>query len=346
VISPRVSLRNPHLLGMLLALPVVLAATGSEASFAERSGRGHYAIRALGHLPGGEQHVQALALNNTGTVVGYQVFPPFDAHAVVWRGDRVYDLSDQLPDPEASSASGVNDSTQIAGDAAVYGFLFTGRERTLISDPYVVRGLNASGAVVGWGEHDVGTAPYVWEDGVSHDLCPVADCGGSGEDINDLGHVVGTGWVEIEDGTEPFLWRDGVWEELGTLGGCGGLALGVNNLDQVVGWADTVDCTGIHAFRWENGEMTDLGTIPCCNTSVATAINDDGVIVGYGGYSGVESDAFIYRDGRMIPLDRLLPPGAGWDLINAMDINETGQIVGSGFYRGRFNAFVMTPTEH
>ena len=39
----------------------------------------------------------------------------------------------------------------------------------------------------------------------------------------------------------------------------------------------------------------------------------------------------------------LLPAGAGWELIEATDINDAGQIVGYGRFQGRIRAFLLTP---
>ena len=45
----------------------------------------------------------------------------------------------------------------------------------------------------------------------------------------------------------------------------------------------------------------------------------------------------------MIDLNDVIPTDSGWDLREAKDINESGQIVGGGLYNGKYHAFLMTP---
>jgi hypothetical protein len=45
----------------------------------------------------------------------------------------------------------------------------------------------------------------------------------------------------------------------------------------------------------------------------------------------------------MIDLNSLIDPLAGWELISANALNESGQVAGSGLHRGEFRAFLLTP---
>ncbi len=56
------------------------------------------------------------------------------------------------------------------------------------------------------------------------------------------------------------------------------------------------------------------------------------------------SHAFLYSEGVWTDLNSFLPPGSGWQLTVAMDINNSGQIVGWGNIAGQTHAFIMTPT--
>jgi probable HAF family extracellular repeat protein len=146
--------------------------------------------------------------------------------------------------------------------------------------------------------------------------------------INDNGEIVGTSRSEVPQGSppfpaRPFVWKDGAMKDLGTLGGPSANAIGINNKGQVVGTSliDPGNLQGIsHAVLWQDGEIIDLGTLREGETSIANAINDRGQVVGISGYSR----AFLWESGRMVELE-------GMD--NAWDINNRGQIVGSG----RFN---------
>jgi uncharacterized membrane protein len=55
--------------------------------------------------------------------------------------------------------------------------------------------------------------------------------------------------------------------------------------------------------------------------------------------------AFVYNHstGAATDLNTLLPPGSGWRLVSAQDINDDGQITGWGFQDGYMRAFLLTP---
>jgi hypothetical protein len=51
----------------------------------------------------------------------------------------------------------------------------------------------------------------------------------------------------------------------------------------------------------------------------------------------------LWRDGVAIDLTAPLPPGSGWTLSLAADINASGVIIGSGTWNGEPRPFVLTP---
>jgi hypothetical protein len=51
----------------------------------------------------------------------------------------------------------------------------------------------------------------------------------------------------------------------------------------------------------------------------------------------------LFEDGRVIDLNTLLPANSGRTLTEARDINDRGQIVGTGVVNGRQRAFLLTP---
>jgi probable HAF family extracellular repeat protein len=78
-------------------------------------------------------------------------------------------------------------------------------------------------------------------------------------------------------------------------------------------------------------------------TSWGFAINDSGVVVGQmtanGGYHG-----FVYSGGRFQDLNKLIPAGSGWVIIEAYGINASGQIVGMGIINGNEeHGYLLTP---
>jgi probable HAF family extracellular repeat protein len=131
--------------------------------------------------------------------------------------------------------------------------------------------------------------------------------------------------------------------DLGTLGGATSEAAGLNTLGDVVGWAATAEGR-IHAFLYRNGQMLDLGTLPGGSESFATAISDDGVVVGYGGINRYGlmfrefTQAFMWQAGTMRELGALYCPctfNQRYGTSRALAISRGGRVVGdSGVFRG------------
>jgi hypothetical protein len=117
--------------------------------------------------------------------------------------------------------------------------------------------------------------------------------------------------------------------------------------------------------------MNDLGVLPGTEVTAAKARNDMGQVVGTasggpildqaasGGqgvpigsgsltgptnYLQIETNKpFLYEGGVMKELNSLLPPSSGWNLTQAMGINNKGQMIGFGDLGGTEHAFLMTP---
>jgi uncharacterized membrane protein len=142
-------------------------------------------------------------------------------------------------------------------------------------------------------------------------------------------------------------------------GGYNSYATAANNRGQVVGWAEngTVDPTcdtdfQILQFRaviWgPHGEMQELPPLPGDSTSAATAINDQGQVVG--------SRAHVHRRwrcqcpalctlGRWRPHQHRRPGRTTWNTPTA--INNHGTVVGFSLPqprkgRGNYEAFIWT----
>jgi probable HAF family extracellular repeat protein len=93
--------------------------------------------------------------------------------------------------------------------------------------------------------------------------------------------------------------------------------------------------------------MTDLGTILGLPVSLATGINNPGQVVGFSqDMNGNNTVAFLWQDGVMTDLNTLLPPDSPWFFIEALGINDRGQIAGYALNTstGEVHAIVATPT--
>src|SRR5438094_2014785 len=148
-----------------------------------------------------------------------------------------------------------------------------------------------------------------------------------------------------------FVWEQSLGQMRGLPnfpGGNNGFATGANNLGQVVGWAengvhDPTCCTGgptchqVLQFRpavWQLGppdQIHDLPLIPGDTSGAATAINDNGQIVGISGICDqavgrrTAKHAVLWENGTVTDIYPN-PPAPWWNTPTA--INQRGDLVG------------------
>ncbi len=140
---------------------------------------------------------------------------------------------------------------------------------------------------------------------------------------------------------QGFMWKDRVMTALPTLGGENSFATAANNAGQIVGWAENnvhdPTCTGgqILQFRaviWgpNAGQIQELPPLPGDLDTAATAINDQGDVVGISGACGIAvggvsaAHAVIWKNGKVIKLADL----GGTTNNTPMAINHFGEIAG------------------
>jgi probable HAF family extracellular repeat protein len=135
--------------------------------------------------------------------------------------------------------------------------------------------------------------------------------------VNDHGAVAGMS-TTAQGLLRPFLWRDGRMINLGALGdNVKAIALDINNRGDVVGTSEVPGQETSRAILWRDGRMFDLGTLGG-RGSVATGVNDLGVVVGYSDTADNDTHAFRWERGVMTDLGSFM----------ATDVNDRGQIVG------------------
>jgi probable HAF family extracellular repeat protein len=117
----------------------------------------------------------------------------------------------------------------------------------------------------------------------------------------------------------------------------------INEAGDVVGKADLPGSQLHDGFLWRNGTMTDLGTLPSDPCSRANWINEERQIVGNSSDCTNALHALLWEDGGPpIDLNTLIPPNSSLQLTNANNINEQGEIAGSGVPAGCQPAHVDT----
>jgi probable HAF family extracellular repeat protein len=147
-----------------------------------------------------------------------------------------------------------------------------------------------------------------------------------------------TGFINL-----GFVWENNQMRGLPNFpGGNNGFATGANNLRQAVGWAENDvhdgDCVSPQVLRflparWTLGppdQIQDLPLFPGDTSGAATAINDNGQIVGISGICDqavgrhTAKHAVLWENGGVIDLGNL---GAQW-WNTPTAINQRGDIVG------------------
>ncbi|MBX9601264.1 MAG: hypothetical protein K2X35_09675 [Bryobacteraceae bacterium] len=292
-----------------------------------------YQIADLGSLGGGSS--AAFAINASGAAVGAS--RTASAIDVAFRND------DALLYPLAaarSTAAAINDSGIIAG--TVFGpsggqaVLWSNGQANAIAGPgSYAMGLNNSGSATG----SVQGSAFRWGAGALETL----NLGwwSAGYAINASGAIAG--YAEIAPGKfAAFLWDGNNVALLPSVGGRTSYALALNDEGTVAGSSTNQAGYG-RATMWRKGAAVDLGTLGGA-ASFAHGINATGLVVGASFDSSNScTRAFLFQNGIMLDLNSLLLSRGGWLLTAAYGINESGQIAGTGIYRGEYRAFRLDP---
>jgi probable HAF family extracellular repeat protein len=303
------------------------------------------AIVDLGSLPEGGYESVANAVNSRGQVVGaalntvpddnsmisyFDFFPPipYQTRAFLWDGGNGMKDLGTLPGGTDAQARLINERGQVVG------WSYTS------SAPSSPCSSNFNLALT--------TGSFLWEKGKG-----MVDLGGLGgtcnlaTGLNDRGQVVGQSWLAGDEANQPFLWERATGlVGLGTLGGSGGGASTINEQGQVVGGSLLPGDVQIDAFLWD-GAMHDLGALGSDTCAWAFSINASRQVVGHSNCFSDNIRGFLWeRGGPMVDLNTLVPPGASLYVIDALDINDRGEIGGNGVDAdGNEHALLLIPCD-
>lgn len=329
----------------------LMALSGAGTSGASgRSGGPGYNIIDLGTLGGPVS--AAFGINNLGQVVGGADLANGTRHPFRWENGVMTDLG--TPPPFAQcQAQDINNHGVVCGYCCCgAGFVWengvftklphlTGAQTGDTSAEAINDARQVVGASIALGTGGAQHA-FLWENGTMSDLGTLGGSHSVAWDINSAGQVVGKAFTQVAE--RAFLWEGGMMSDLGTLGGMASEAFDGNEAGQIVGWAqDQPGGKFYQAFLWQGGTMTNLGGIGGFDWSSAEAINNLGTVVGMGMIGQVES-GFAYDPALGIrDLADLIPPNSGWTDLNPWDLNDSGQIAGTGTINGARHGFLMTP---
>ena len=352
-------------------------------SLCAQTGAPQYTVTNIGVLASpGLVVSQATGLNNSGTVIGFSATEPFpmfagevnSLHAArgwMYSNGALTDLdaadtTDQLMDPIA-----INDSSLVMvlkgpETASSAYFLQNGQYSRPSTFPgaSLPVGLNDAGEVSGtlfiesqpgaftWGSNTLLKLPA--GNGVQNSL---------GFGVSSTGVVAG-GLAGGASDIFAATWAPGAAPSFVSNAGSNlgeSLALSINSSGTAAGLLFNGGMQ-TEAAIFTSDAVTGIGVYPGAMASVATSINESGVVVGFSVLDGIDSSkffstyfdpaalvpplqsgrAFVYIGGVMYDLTALVND-ARWVFAYAAAINDSGQIAGTGFFNGVQTAFLLTP---
>jgi probable HAF family extracellular repeat protein len=296
-------------------------------------------------------YLSPIAINDSGQVAGATAGGT--GHALLYSNGTITDLG--TLGGTTSAAAGINSAGDVVGwsytgkvdprfNSPIYhGFLYSKGAMTDLGT-FMPSGINDSGQIAGNATATDGSAvhAFLYSGGAMTDLGTLGGTESGAGGINNAGEVAGwadTGKVDPSTGLDifdAFLYRGGMSDLVRT----SPLArVNINDAGQVIG---TSDVDPAHAYLYSNGATTDLGTLPgFTGSSWAVGINNAGEVVGSS--EGAEGfHPFLYRNGVMTDLNDLLPGGSGWVLESALAINNSEQIVGTGWHNGTRAGYLLS----
>jgi probable HAF family extracellular repeat protein len=234
-------------------------------------------------------------------------------------------------------------------------------------------GANNDGTVVGWAEngiHDsncVGTQvlqfhPVFWAGGSDQpQALPLVsgDSSGAATAINNRGQIVGISGicdqaVGRRTAKHAVIWDGGVLTDIGNLGAELWITpMAINQRGDVAGFgatsADDLPGNFLRAFFWTQKDgMTRIEPLPVTGHVLTQGhgLNEQGQVVGLSCTIDGDCLGFMWANGVMTNLaDPDVVPGFNGVILNAMDINDDGEITGRAFdpSTGEIKTFIAVP---
>jgi uncharacterized membrane protein len=295
--------------------------------YAAKWDKGHfYRLGVLPANPANAEFSSANGINDYGLVAGISAVSATSDHAVIFERGKVIDLGASGPLKGLySTANDINDAGQVIGN--------------------ILSGSSLSGII---------SQPFVYQNGKVTILdAPFFEGNSSVVAINQWGLMVGT--TGSRDGEHAFSYVAGKYTNLGSLGSAGSTSSAtlVNNRGWIAGTFGATPADSRYSFfLYQNGKMHDIGLPPQSGgSSHLGGMNDCGHIVAYSvpDFGPSFDQAFLYEEGIWQDLQQFIDPKSSWLVTDAIDINDSGEILGFGTLLGptgyiyRFTAILLVP---
>ncbi len=284
----------------------------------------------------------------TGGVIAITLKRDARYHSYRWQNGNSIELA-LPPGFENSTILGINQAGQIVGFATgqINGnivqdaMLWDINGKILNLGPGRANAINNTAAVI----LRTTNGAAIWHHGrVTRLMTPSAYSDSWAAAINNADQVVGWATTRQPPADHATLWdSNGQFHDLGRLGGASSSASDINDSDVIVGNSTISNDPYQHAFVWQAGVMAALALPAPYVSNIATAINSNGQIIGYVQKADFSFSAALWRNETLMILNDQIEPGSGWQIEEAVDINDAGQIVGFGHLRGELHLVLLTP---
>ena len=332
-----------------------------------RGARATYAIEDIGLIGAGAHQFNYAALNDNGEAAG-GAGTVGEYHAALDDHGHITDLG-VLAHYDAGNVYGINDAGDIAGSCYKHasGYSLRPTHACLWTHDHVLhdlgalpgmrfsraRAVNNSREVVGQSYVPGDETAYkqshafLWKNGAMIDLGVLTGFDQSSAlGINDRGQVVGS-LNRAHGATRGFVWDHGKMSELTPLPGDDtSLATSINAHGSIVGISDDSHLShDPHLVLWAGGRIRDLCSIAGARQIDPVKINDTGQIVLNASAGWGREYTYLYNPGKgLTRLRELVGTGSGFDLYKVMGLNNKGQILAGGRFRGGpMKTFILTP---
>lgn len=316
-----------------------------------------YRMRDVGSFaPGMNTFASAIADDGAVTGMAWANSPTMRGLAFLYDGHGLQSIGELASFGSAGNAIsadhrivGWSSVAQGTGQGPAHAFLYDKQHGMRDLGPFKgfetsAEGVNSSGQVTGTYLTDIDDPKlrsFLYHDGAMHDIGTLGGDETSATAINEKGHVTGYSTLAGTGEVHAFLYTANGMQDIDGPG-TGSMGRAINDLDQVTGYSFVPG--GTHAFIYANGAMKDIGTLGTGHSD-GRGINNAGHVVGESSTGhGYQVHAFYFDGGQMHDLNDLADT-QGWELTNAVDINNAGQILAWGYDAKtyRYHSFVLTP---